>query len=94
MSKHEFDNWDKEVLEPLRSMERAKPNPELFNRIAERFETQKPVPASQISWAAAAAVLLLFSNIYFLSNYVRSNKTSSEFTNTETTLTTDFNFYE
>ncbi len=93
MSKKQID-WTQEILHSMRDVERAKPDPSLFQRIEERIEEDTKVfPITQWKWVAAASILIGALNIWGASNMAERSvhNDGSKFYN-ETILISNYNY--
>lgn len=69
------DKWIEDVLGSMQGSQRAKPNPELYEKIERQLEAPetKIVPMRQWRYAAVAAVLVLVFNAFALRQVVQTN---------------------
>ena len=59
----EKETWKNQIMESLRGMQRAEPNPYLFTRIESRLQYTKLVTPTQLRWAGIALAIILVLNI-------------------------------
>jgi len=77
----ESENWINETLESTKGMQRAEPNPFLFEKIAGRIQNEKvkPVKVPVARWAfAASAAVLICINIISISVSSQAKDSASE----------------
>lgn len=61
------EKWKDDVLNSVKGLKRAEPNPFLFTRIKQRLQEEQTaalIPRSKIRWAAAGFALLCALNVW------------------------------
>lgn len=77
--KSDKEKWMEDVFESMKGSQRARPQPELLEKIMKNIDAPeaKVVPMYQWRIVAAAAVLLLVLNIFALNHYTQNSVSSS-----------------
>lgn len=92
--------WIEDVFLSMQGSQRAKPNPELFAKIESQINNSLAKTSSMISWryAAAAVIIILFINIFAVSQINRQNLETTSFNQNnpalETRLISNYKLYE
>ncbi len=79
--KDDKEKWIESVFDSLEGSQRAKPDASLFAKIKRRIDAPEAKVVSMSQWrmAVAAAVALLFLNVFAIQQYAKSSElTSSE----------------
>lgn len=73
---NEKEKWVEDVFQSMKGSERAKPQPDLFEKIQSRIRVGDGKVLNLFHWkyASAAAVLILFMNITALVYFNQQNK--------------------
>ena len=96
----EKEEWIDGILNSTNKISRAKPSAQLYSKIEGRlFEPEvKLISIQQWRWAAAAALLLLFLNVFALRQYngeqTQSLTQGYSVESDEQAIVSDYNFYE
>jgi len=85
-------NFEK-ILSSVQGLDSVQPREDLFKLIQERVKEELVIPKMKLLWIAAAAAIVLIINIYGFTNVKQSSKSLST-TQSSTSLTRNFNFYE
>ncbi len=95
MDKKQID-WTDEILHSMKDVERAKPDPSVFQRIEARIEeSANVIPIKQWKWVAAASLLIGALNIWGASNIAeRTRQDTGSTLYEETILISNYNYQE
>jgi hypothetical protein len=94
--KENKDLWSDQILNSMAAHNRAEPSKDLFGKIKNSIDEESQVfTINQLRWTSAAAILVLFLNIWSLSQLDLSKQATRDksFYNS-TLIISDFNFYK
>ncbi|WP_339793113.1 hypothetical protein [uncultured Imperialibacter sp.] len=90
-----MEDWKDKIMNSLEGLDKAQPPANAFSKIQQKIHALPPKKKQRSdNWMAVAAaiVLMVCSNIFFISSYVSSTETNSQL-QSYTDLISSYNIY-